>query len=67
LAGVSQDRMNIKYSLKDWLHSSPAEQHFDIDESSGEVYVTKALDYEETKFYTEEFMNNAVEHRKLCC
>ncbi|XGW29499.1 hypothetical protein V3C99_008936 [Haemonchus contortus] len=52
LAGVSQDRMNIKYSLKDWLHSSPAEQHFDIDESSGEVYVTKALDYEETKFYT---------------
>ncbi|KAK6048270.1 cadherin domain protein [Cooperia oncophora] len=52
LAGIGSERMNIKYSLRDSMHSLPSQQHFDIDESSGEVYVTKALDYEDTKFYT---------------
>ncbi|PIO68023.1 cadherin domain protein [Teladorsagia circumcincta] len=52
LAGIGLERMNIKYSLRDSMHSSSTQQHFDIDESSGEVYVSKALDYEDTKFYT---------------
>ncbi|VDM78722.1 unnamed protein product [Strongylus vulgaris] len=46
---MSEERMNIKYSLKDPANEI---QHFDIDESSGEVYVTKPLDYEETKYYS---------------
>ncbi|RCN27821.1 hypothetical protein ANCCAN_26442 [Ancylostoma caninum] len=46
LAGMGEERMNIKYSLK----------YFDIDESSGEVYVTKALDFESTKYHSGYFI-----------
>ncbi|KAK6747226.1 hypothetical protein RB195_000442 [Necator americanus] len=49
MAGVGEERMNIKYSLKDTLNDV---QYFDIDESSGEIYVTRALDYESTKYYS---------------
>ncbi|RCN25717.1 hypothetical protein ANCCAN_28568, partial [Ancylostoma caninum] len=49
LAGMGEERMNIKYSLKDL---SSDVQYFDIDESSGEVYVTKALDFESTKYHS---------------
>ncbi|EYC09200.1 hypothetical protein Y032_0061g3205 [Ancylostoma ceylanicum] len=49
LAGMGEERMNIKYSLKDL---SSDVQYFDIDESSGEVYVTRALDFESTKYYS---------------
>uniref|UniRef100_A0A158P7X4 Cadherin domain protein n=1 Tax=Angiostrongylus cantonensis TaxID=6313 RepID=A0A158P7X4_ANGCA len=49
LAGLDEDRVNIKYSLRD---SSKDDAHFAIDESSGDVYVTKALDFELRKYYT---------------
>ncbi|ETN82396.1 cadherin domain protein [Necator americanus] len=53
MAGVGEERMNIKYSLKDTLNDF---QYFDIDESSGEIYVTRALDYESTKYYSVSFV-----------
>ncbi|WKY05512.1 hypothetical protein Q1695_006042 [Nippostrongylus brasiliensis] len=55
LAGMTTERANIKYSLKDFSNSL---QHFDIDESSGEVYVSKPLDYEQRKFFTVSFFSN---------
>ncbi|CAJ0602485.1 unnamed protein product [Cylicocyclus nassatus] len=59
LAGMSEERMNIKYSLKNPRSEA---QHFGIDESSGEVYVTKPLDYEEVKYYSQAECENC---RKL--
>ncbi|VDL75195.1 unnamed protein product [Nippostrongylus brasiliensis] len=42
----------VEFVLKLKEDLSNSLQHFDIDESSGEVYVSKPLDYEQRKFFT---------------
>ncbi|KJH49679.1 cadherin domain protein [Dictyocaulus viviparus] len=49
LNGIKEDKMNVKYSLED---PSMDDQHFAIDESSGDVFVIKELDFEIRKYYT---------------